>query len=74
MNLFRPLRGGALCALFLSAGLGLVGCLNPPEYPVVPSIEFSSVKNTYVPAAGVLVARNDPWNFSPRPSVTCNDP
>lgn len=59
MNLFRPLRGGALCALFLSAGLGLVGCLNPPEYPVVPSIEFSSVKNTYVPAAGVLVARND---------------
>lgn len=48
MNLFRTLRVGAL---FLGTGLGLGGCLNPPEYPIEPSIEFGEVVKTHYPAA-----------------------
>ena len=52
MNLSRTLRLGAL---FLVTGLGLGSCLNPPEYPIEPSIEFGAVKKTHYPATATSI-------------------
>ena len=48
MNLSRTLRLGAL---FLVTGLGLGSCLNPPEYPIEPSIELNEVIKVHYPAS-----------------------
>ncbi|WP_210519295.1 hypothetical protein [Hymenobacter terricola] len=41
MNLFRTLSGLALVCL---AGTGLSSCLNAPDYPVEPAIDFNSLQ------------------------------
>jgi hypothetical protein len=48
MNLFRTLSGAALVCL---AGGGLSSCLNPPNYPIVPEIDFKDVQVVRVPAS-----------------------
>ena len=40
MTLFRTLRYAALPALL---ALGVTSCLNPPDYPETPSIEFKGI-------------------------------
>ncbi len=45
MNLFRTLRGAALLGL---AGSGLAGCIQAPEYPTTPEIDFKEVQVTYI--------------------------
>ena len=47
MNLFRTLRGAAFFAL---AGTGLSSCLEAPDYPVVPAIDFKEVRVEHIPA------------------------
>ena len=45
MNLFRTLNGAALLGL---AGVGLNGCIQAPEYPTTPEIDFKEVKVAYI--------------------------
>jgi len=59
MNLFRTLGGGALLLL---AGVGLNGCLNPPSFPVEPSIDFKEIRLTKRPRVGGQV-EIDTLNF-----------
>ena len=55
MNLFRTLGAVALLAL---GGAGTSSCLKAPDFPVEPTIKFSSLKKTYVPpiVAGATAA------------------
>ncbi|MDQ2773255.1 MAG: hypothetical protein M3Y54_22445, partial [Bacteroidota bacterium] len=48
MNLFRLLGLGALLAL---AGTGISSCLSPPNFPVVPNIDFKDIHVLRVPNA-----------------------
>lgn len=55
MNLFRTL-GVAL--LVCSAGAGLNGCINAPDYDDVPEIEFKSLSKVHIPRINGLQARD----------------
>ncbi len=56
MNLFRFLSGTVVSGLMMA---GLSGCLNPPEYSVVPEIDFKEVQVNRIPAAAGLSASNE---------------
>ncbi|MDB5233688.1 MAG: hypothetical protein JWR44_681 [Hymenobacter sp.] len=47
MNLFRTLSGFTLFGL---AGTALSGCLQAPDYPVVPAIDYNRVEVNHIPA------------------------
>ncbi|MBD2766685.1 hypothetical protein IC235_02120 [Hymenobacter sp. BT664] len=49
MSLFRTLSGAALVCL---AGASVSSCLNAPDYPIEPQIDFKEVQVTRVPASG----------------------
>ena len=52
MNLFRTLRAAALVCF---TGAGLSSCLNAPNYPVEPSIDFDKIVVTRRPRVGGVV-------------------
>ncbi len=54
MNLFRTLSAAAT---YLTAG-SLTGCINAPDYPVTPEIDFKEVQVVHIPA-GVQDASDD---------------
>lgn len=60
MNLYRTLSGAAL---FCLTGAGLSSCLNAPNYPVEPSIDFKEVQVVHIPATNGLAA-SDELNFA----------
>ena len=60
MNLFRPLTAAAL---FCLASAGLSSCLNPPDYPIEPAIDFGSLQVTRIPASNGQLAI-DELNFA----------
>ncbi|MCC3155292.1 hypothetical protein Q3A66_19655 [Hymenobacter sp. BT770] len=52
MNLFRTLSGALLVGL---TGAGLNSCINAPDYPIVPEIEFKDLQvGKYRPGGGQL--------------------
>lgn len=55
MNLFRTLR---VAALVCFTGAGLSSCLNAPNYPVEPSIDFNKIEVTRQPRAGGVAGLN----------------
>ena len=57
MNLFRTLCGLALTGLATTSS-----CISPPDYSLVPEIDFKEVEVTHVPASGGLLA-TDTLNF-----------
>ena len=46
MNLFRTLSGAAV-ALFI--GAGMTSCLQAPDYPITPEIDFKELRVNYTP-------------------------
>jgi hypothetical protein len=61
MNLFRLLSGTALLGL---ASAGLSSCLIAPDYPIEPSIDFSDLQVTRIPAGAGGILAVDELNFT----------
>lgn len=55
MNLFRTLSG---TALFCLTGAGFTGCIQAPDYPITPDIDFNTVEVQHIPRGGGLSARD----------------
>lgn len=51
MTVFRTLGGAGLLAF---TGLGLSSCLQAPNYPITPEIDFKELRIVHVPPAGGL--------------------
>ena len=61
MNLFRSLGAVALLAL---GAASTSSCLKAPDFPVVPTISFNSLKKTYVPPSAPGAAAADTLVFA----------
>jgi hypothetical protein len=49
MNLLRTLNGAMLLSL---AGAGLNSCIQAPDYPITPEIDFKEARNAFTPGTG----------------------
>lgn len=53
MNLLRTLSGAAL---FCLTGAGLPSCINAPDYPIEPSVDFKDIQVVHIPRSNGQLA------------------